>query len=66
MKSMFTIGFGAILGMLAVQFAPIEVEVQMRTKEKGYIQLYVDTVWVLMKRKLNGSSFPNLQIIPLI
>lgn len=34
---------GAILGILAVLFAPMQVDVQMRTKEKGFLQCFVDT-----------------------
>lgn len=34
---------GAIIGIVGIQFVPIQVDVQMRTKEKGYLQYFVDT-----------------------
>jgi 4-amino-4-deoxy-L-arabinose transferase-like glycosyltransferase len=33
---------GVILGILVIQFVPIRVDIQMRTKEKGSLQLFVD------------------------
>jgi len=42
---------GAIMGIVAVQFAPIQFDVQMRTKETGALQYFVDT----------GSGFNELQ-----
>lgn len=34
---------GAVLGIVGIISAPIQVDVQMQTKEKGFLQIYVDT-----------------------
>ncbi|MCX5871529.1 MAG: glycosyltransferase family 39 protein [Deltaproteobacteria bacterium] len=42
-KSAIAFLIGAIVGVVAIQFVPVHVDVQMRTKQKGFLQYYFDT-----------------------
>jgi 4-amino-4-deoxy-L-arabinose transferase-like glycosyltransferase len=47
MKDAIAFLIGVILGMVAAQFAPVHVDVQMQTVEKGFLQYFFD----------NGAGF---------
>ena len=51
LKPILVFSVGAIIGLVGIQFVPIQLDVQMRTKEKGILQYYVDT----------GSGFNEIQ-----
>lgn len=51
LKAALVFWVGAMIGIVSIQFAPIQVGVQMRTKEQGYLQYFVDT----------GAGFNEMQ-----
>lgn len=51
LKAALVFCVGAIIGIMGIQFVPIQLDVQMRTKEQGYLQYFVDT----------GAGFNEMQ-----
>lgn len=51
LKGVLVFCVGAIIGIMGIQFVPIQLDVQMRTKEQGYLQYFVDT----------GAGFNEMQ-----